>query len=206
MFPHDALRRYPLLAALGPDRLGPWLASAYPTAADIGETLFQAGTPGEHVYLVEEGRVRVLRPGKEGREISLGTYGPSDLFGEYALLPRATTRRPTGPAAPPGCCASPSARCATRWPPDRGCATGSRRGCGCTPPWATCVAAPTSASCRPPALELVDHSQPATFPAGHAIQAEGLAPDRLFLIRTGEVIVERTAGRSIHTRPSAAAI
>src|SRR5262249_48909505 len=87
MSPHDALRRYPLLAALGSGRLGPWLASARPVAVEMGEMLFQAGTPGEHLYLVEEGRVRVLREGKKGREIGLGAYGPRDLFGEYALLP-----------------------------------------------------------------------------------------------------------------------
>jgi hypothetical protein len=41
-------------------------------------------------------------------------------------------------------------------------------------------------------MEMVDRFQATTFPAGHAIQAEGLSAERLFLIRNGEVVIERT--------------
>jgi hypothetical protein len=42
----------------------------------------------------------------------------------------------------------------------------------------------------PSVLELVDHFQAATFLAGHAIQAEGLSADCVYLIREDEVVVE----------------
>jgi CRP-like cAMP-binding protein len=83
----DLLRRYPLFAVLCPGSLAAWLASAETRSVELGETLFQAGTPGRYAYLVQSGRVRVLRAAKQGREIVLGTFGPGELFGEYALLP-----------------------------------------------------------------------------------------------------------------------
>ncbi len=192
MSPHDTLRRYPLLAALGPDRLGPWLASAQPIAADIGETLFQAGTPGEHVYLVEEGRVRVLRPGKRGREISLGAYGPGDLFGEYALLPPGSNtatcrtsgaarllRLPLGPLRD-AVAAEPGLRERLKAWLRLHAALGYLRG----GPYLGFLSAPA-------VLRLVDHFEAVTFPASHTIQTAGLSAERLFLIRKGEVVVEQ---------------
>src|SRR4051812_19640215 len=87
MAARDSLYRYPLFATLEPAALDAWLASGEVRTVELGETLFQAGTPGCHVYLVQAGRVRVLRLTKEGRELVLGTFGPGELFGEYALLP-----------------------------------------------------------------------------------------------------------------------
>ncbi|HEV3023174.1 MAG TPA: cyclic nucleotide-binding domain-containing protein, partial [Pirellulales bacterium] len=188
MSPHNSLRRFPLLAALGADHLGQWLASGRPTTADIGETLFQAGTTGEHVYLVEEGRVRVLRTGTEGREFSFGAFGPGDLFGEYALLPpgnntatcRASSaarllRLPLGPlrdavAARPELCVRLKAWLRLH------AALGYLRGS----PYLGFLSAPS-------VLELVDQFQAATFRTGHTIQAEGLSADRLYLVCKGEV-------------------
>src|SRR5262249_1719249 len=83
----DLICRYPLFAALGPAALDAWLPSAEELVVGLGETLFQTGTAGEHAYLVQEGRVRVLRPTKSGREVPLGSYRFGDVFGEYALLP-----------------------------------------------------------------------------------------------------------------------
>jgi RNA polymerase sigma factor (sigma-70 family) len=195
MAPHDALRRYPLLAALGAGRLGPWLASAQPITADIGETLFQAGTPGEHVYLVEEGRVRVLRPGKGGREISLGAYGPGDLIGEYALLPPGNNtatcrtsgaarllRLPLGPLRD-AVAAQPGLRDRLKAWLRLHAALGYLRGSS----YLGFLSAPA-------VLQLADHFQVAAFATGHAIQAEGLGANRMYLIRKGEVVVEPTPG------------
>ncbi|HKI34308.1 MAG TPA: cyclic nucleotide-binding domain-containing protein [Gemmataceae bacterium] len=95
----DSLRRYPLFALLEPGPLAAWLAGGLSRSVDLGETLLQAGTEGRAVYLVEQGRVRVQRPGR-AREVSLGVYGPGEVFGEYALLPpglNTATCRASGP-------------------------------------------------------------------------------------------------------------
>jgi CRP-like cAMP-binding protein len=83
----DALRRYPLFAVLRPDSISDWLTTGRSRRVELGETLFQAGTPARHAYFVEAGRVRVARAAQAGREVVLGTFGPGELFGEYGLLP-----------------------------------------------------------------------------------------------------------------------
>jgi uncharacterized membrane protein len=51
-----------------------------------GETLFRAGEPGESLYLVRAGEVELSINDNVGQKITLGTAGPSDFFGEIALL------------------------------------------------------------------------------------------------------------------------
>ena len=86
MTPRQALSRYPLFAALDGERLDAWIATGSQCDLPAGETVVTAGTPGLWIYAVLEGRVRVLRPGLL-RDVSLGTYGPGEILGEYALLP-----------------------------------------------------------------------------------------------------------------------
>jgi CRP-like cAMP-binding protein len=93
------LRRYPLFALLEPARLGEWLADAQEMTFAVGETILQSETPGTSAYLTLEGHVRVVRPAPRRGEVSLGVFGPGDLFGEYALLPphrNTATCRATG--------------------------------------------------------------------------------------------------------------
>jgi CRP-like cAMP-binding protein/DNA-binding CsgD family transcriptional regulator len=57
-----------------------------------GQAIYDAQTPASHLYLVIEGRVKVLRTGVDGRQILLDVYHAEELFGESALLnlPRRT--------------------------------------------------------------------------------------------------------------------
>ena len=82
-----ALARFPLLSLMGPAWLDAWLAEAEERPFRLGEDLCQAGTWGRWLYLLLEGRVRVLRQGEGGRDVVMGIFGPGDVFGEYALLP-----------------------------------------------------------------------------------------------------------------------
>jgi len=51
-----------------------------------GEVIFQAGDVAEEAYLLQEGRIRLIR--KVGAsERSLRVVRPGDLFGEHALVP-----------------------------------------------------------------------------------------------------------------------
>jgi len=51
-----------------------------------GQILFSRGDPGTHLYLVEEGQVRLAIGTSEGRELSFQVAVAGDLFGEIAML------------------------------------------------------------------------------------------------------------------------
>lgn len=52
---------------------------------EAGDTLFNEGDPATHAYLLEEGRVRLIKQIR-GSERSILVCKPGDLFGESALL------------------------------------------------------------------------------------------------------------------------
>lgn len=65
-----------------------------------GDVLFREGEPAASAYLLEEGRVRLLKKVR-GAERSLMVLKPGDLFGESALL-SGTSRTSTAIALSPG--------------------------------------------------------------------------------------------------------
>ena len=59
-----------------------------------GQTLFQAGDPGESLFIVQKGEIELFIKDTAGQKIVLTTAGPGDLFGELAMLdsgPRTAT-------------------------------------------------------------------------------------------------------------------
>ncbi len=61
-----------------------------------GEILFEEGTRGGLVYIVNTGMIEIVRPGPGGKEQVLARYGPKEYFGELGPLlgfPRAGTAR-----------------------------------------------------------------------------------------------------------------
>jgi CRP/FNR family transcriptional regulator, cyclic AMP receptor protein len=53
-----------------------------------GETLFQAGEPGESLYVVRSGEVELFIRDTAGQKIALAIAGAGEVFGELALLDR----------------------------------------------------------------------------------------------------------------------
>jgi len=53
---------------------------------DKGEILFARGDPGEHLYLIGEGRVRLATSTDEGRELSFRHATAGEILGEIAAL------------------------------------------------------------------------------------------------------------------------
>ena len=80
MEPAACLARYPLFALLGAQSLEAWAACGKVQAVQTGETIFEAGTPGTWAFLVLEGQVRVLRSSGPDRDVSLGVFGPGQVF------------------------------------------------------------------------------------------------------------------------------
>ncbi len=65
-----------------------------------GEELFAQGSPGDLVYLVEEGEIELVRLRSDGGEELVGRVGPNQYFGELAPtfgLRRSATARSTAP-------------------------------------------------------------------------------------------------------------
>lgn len=63
-----------------------------------GMTVFIEHMPGESLYLIETGAVKISKMIAEGEEICLAQLGPQEYFGEMAIVepaPRAVTARVT---------------------------------------------------------------------------------------------------------------
>jgi CRP-like cAMP-binding protein len=61
-----------------------------------GTTVFIENMPGESLFLIRQGKIRISRMFAEGDEKTLAVLGPMDIFGEMAVidgLPRSATAR-----------------------------------------------------------------------------------------------------------------
>jgi cAMP-dependent protein kinase regulator len=85
------LRRTPLLHSLGEETFVRLIDEVTLRELSAGETLFEAGSPANAMYVVVEGRVAALTPGP--LEFELANLGEGDFFGEIGLL---QTPRPPG--------------------------------------------------------------------------------------------------------------
>ena len=106
-----------------------------------GHVIFSEGEPGDKLYIIQSGKVKLGRKSPDGRENLLGIFGPSDMFGELSIFdpgprtssattvtevravtmdrPRCASGSPPGPRSPSSCCAWSRAGCAgrTTWSP-----------------------------------------------------------------------------------------
>jgi len=75
-----------LFKGLAADELSACAARFREARFTKGQILFSRGDPGTHLYLVEEGQVRLAIGTSEGRELSFQVAVAGDLFGEIAML------------------------------------------------------------------------------------------------------------------------
>ena len=80
------LRSVPLFSSLDSKataELGEYLTiHDYPRAA----TIFRTGDPGDAMYLIDVGKVRISITDTDGADVTLAEIGPGDFFGEMAML------------------------------------------------------------------------------------------------------------------------
>ncbi len=97
----DLLAATPMFQGVPADQLDALARQAKAVRLAPREVLFAKGDPGERLYLVTSGRVRVGVVSAEGREVTYALIGPGQIFGEIAVLdggPRtadATAAEPT---------------------------------------------------------------------------------------------------------------
>lgn len=51
-----------------------------------GDPVFREGDPGNELYVLSRGRVRVWTRDGQGRQVVLNEIGPGDFFGEMAVV------------------------------------------------------------------------------------------------------------------------
>jgi CRP-like cAMP-binding protein len=80
------LARVPAFAELGPQELSEVAAVALPRSFALGEAVFREGDASSTCYVVRDGHARAIREHADGRQITLATFGPGDIFGELAMF------------------------------------------------------------------------------------------------------------------------
>jgi CRP/FNR family cyclic AMP-dependent transcriptional regulator len=89
-----ALARCPLFAGLGEEGLVGLAREMRTRRFRRGEVLFHQGDPGDALFVVTAGAVKISLPSEEGDEAIIATVNAGEFFGELALLdgaPRSAT-------------------------------------------------------------------------------------------------------------------
>ena len=90
----ELIRTVPIFSELSDEEVGAIARHATRRQFQKVAVIFFENEPGDTLYIVAAGRVRVSILGDDGREVILSVLGPGDFFGEMALLdndPRSAT-------------------------------------------------------------------------------------------------------------------
>jgi CRP-like cAMP-binding protein len=82
----DVLLEAPLFAALDEDAATALRQSLVDVRIEKGDVLFAEGDPGERLYVILDGKVKLGVTSADGRENLLGVLGPGEMFGELSLF------------------------------------------------------------------------------------------------------------------------
>jgi CRP-like cAMP-binding protein len=80
------LARVPVFEQLAPAELAAVAAVAVPRRFETGDAVFHEGDASDTCYVVRNGHARAVRQHSDGRQITLATFGPGDIFGELAMF------------------------------------------------------------------------------------------------------------------------
>ncbi|NVO17212.1 MAG: Crp/Fnr family transcriptional regulator [Rhodoplanes sp.] len=76
----------PLFSGLDPDAIAAIARLCQLRKLPAGQTLFQKGDPGDALYGVRRGQIRIETGTATGERMTIEVFGPGDLFGEIAVL------------------------------------------------------------------------------------------------------------------------
>lgn len=82
----DVVRQAPLFAALDDEASDALRATMSRTDVGRGQILFHEGDPGDRLYVIVDGKVKLGRASGDGRENLLAVLGPGEMFGELSLF------------------------------------------------------------------------------------------------------------------------
>jgi CRP/FNR family cyclic AMP-dependent transcriptional regulator len=87
------LKQVAIFADLAQEDIQDLMVVAKRRAFRAGEVIFHRDDPGQVLYLIKEGKVKICLISPDGQEIALAVLGVGEYFGEFALydgLPRST--------------------------------------------------------------------------------------------------------------------
>ena len=90
----DVLRQAPLLSGLSDEDWTALAGRLRTVAVKRGDVVFHEGDPGESLYVVTAGKLKITTGSSDGRENLLAVLGPGELLGELSLFdarPRTAT-------------------------------------------------------------------------------------------------------------------
>ena len=82
----SVLRKHPIFSDLAPEALDQLCRYAQPTSLKRGATLFAKGDPGNSLYAVISGTVKISVSSPDGRNAILNLIGAGEVFGEISVL------------------------------------------------------------------------------------------------------------------------
>ncbi len=87
------LKQVSLFADLADEDVAQLMSAARKRTFRSGEVIFHRDDPGQVLYIIKEGKVKICIISPDGQEISLAVLGKGEYFGEFTLLdglPRST--------------------------------------------------------------------------------------------------------------------
>ena len=82
----SVLRKHPIFADLEPEALDQLCRYAKHTTVKRGATIAAKGDPGNNLFAVIAGTVKISSSSPDGRNAILNLIGPGEIFGEIAVL------------------------------------------------------------------------------------------------------------------------
>jgi len=82
----DVLMQAPLFAALDAEGAAALRSTLIEIHVSKGEELFTEGQPGDRLYVILEGKLKLGQSSADGRESLMGVLGPGEMCGELSLF------------------------------------------------------------------------------------------------------------------------
>jgi len=82
----DILKRLPLLEDLPDDAIDELAGKLVPVSLQENEILFRKGDPGNSLYIIDAGWVKIVTEDEQGEELILNQVGPGQAIGEMSLI------------------------------------------------------------------------------------------------------------------------
>ncbi len=80
------MRQSPLFSSLDQEGAAALMELLTESVVTKGEVLFLEGEPGDHLFLILEGKVKLGHASLDGRESLIAVLGPGEMFGELSLF------------------------------------------------------------------------------------------------------------------------
>jgi len=86
VFHHDTLRKNDLFEGLPSNHLDSIVQTGQKTRLEAGDFLFHQGDPARYMYLLLEGRLKLVQYTQEGQQVIVRYIGPGETFAILAVL------------------------------------------------------------------------------------------------------------------------